>query len=50
MYEDIDQWLINYRDSESIIKLVNMLVTQGLGMRKVFGLEGKKLKMVEREG
>ncbi len=30
---------MNYRDTESIVKVVNMLVSQGLGMKKVFSFE-----------
>lgn len=41
LYEDIEQWLINCRDSESIMKVIDLVLEEGVG---VMGVGDKREK------
>lgn len=40
MFEDVEQWLGNFRDSENIVKLLEVVCGKGLGME--FGVSDDK--------
>lgn len=40
MFEDVEQWLGNFRDSENIVKLLELVFEKGLGMG--FGLRDEE--------